>query len=145
MQSKPACSVRVEAPGLAQEQLPQTVAECHAVIAQSVETVVQCRQLIEALALEVAQLREQLALTQERLKLDSKNSSKAPSSDGPASGKRPQRRASGRKRGAQPGHKGNFRALLEPDQVDQIIDCRPVEVCECGETVQATADEPIRH
>jgi Family of unknown function (DUF6444) len=92
MQSKPACSVRIEAPELAREQLPQTVAKCHAVIAQSVETVVQCRQLIEALALEVAQLREQLALTQERLKLDSKNSSKPPSSEGPASGKRPQRR-----------------------------------------------------
>ena len=131
MQTKPTDAVQKESPDVVMAPLPATVLECHAVI--------------EALALQVEQLREQLALTQERLKLDSKNSSKPPSSDGPDRGKRAQRRASGRKRGAQPGHKGSFRALLEPDQVDQIIDCRPVEVCECGEAVQATAEEPIRH
>lgn len=109
------------------------------------DTVAQCHQVIDALALQVDRLHKQLALAQERLKLDSKNSSKAPSSDGPARGSRAQRRTSQRKRGAQPGHKGSYRAMLDEDQVDQIIDCRPIEVCECGAAVQALADEPVRH
>ena len=59
-------------------------------------TLLQCHEVIDALTLEVAQLRQQMALLQERLKLDSRNSSKTPSSDGPAGGNRAQRRASRR-------------------------------------------------
>lgn len=110
-------------------------------------TLAQCHELIAAQAREIALLREQLALVQERLKLDSKNSSKPPSSDDPSGGgkRSRRRRASGRKRGAQPGHKGSFRALLDESQVDQIIDCRPQAVCECGAEVQVLAGEAIRH
>jgi transposase len=111
--------------------LPQTLGECHLLIAQQ--------------ALLVNQLQEQVGLLEERIKLDSKNSSKPPSSDGPARGSRMQRKASARKRGAQPGHKGSNRALLEQTQVDQIIDCKPVDICQCGAAVAALADEPVRH
>ena len=55
-------------------------------------TLRQCHEVIAAQALQIAQLREQMALLQERLKLDSRNSSKPPSSDGPAGGNRAQRR-----------------------------------------------------
>lgn len=109
---------------------PATVPECHAVI--------------EALALEVGQLREQMAWLQERLKVDSRNSSKPPSSDGPGSGKRPQRRASQRKRGAQKGHPGAYRELLPDAEVDAVHDCAPAAVCECGGTV-AVLGKPVRH
>ena len=64
-------------------QLPQTVPECHAVIAL---------------------LMERVKLLEERVNLDSNNSSKPPSSNGPGQLSRVQRRASERKRGAQPGH-----------------------------------------
>ena len=57
-------------------------------------TLRQCHEVIEAQALQITQLREQMALLQKRLKLDSRNSSKPPSSDGPAVGNRAQRRAS---------------------------------------------------
>ena len=107
-------------------------------------TLRQCHEVIEAQALQIAQLREQMALLQERLKLDSRNSSKPPSSDGPAVGNRAQRRASTRKRGAQVGHKGSFRATLDESQVDSIVDCPPPPVCECGEPVQADG-KPVRH
>lgn len=46
-----------------------------------------------------------------------------------------QRMASARKRGAQPGHKGSNRALLEQAQVDQIIDFKPVDICQYGVTM----------
>lgn len=109
---------------------PQTVQQCHAVI--------------DAMAARVAQLEEQLALLQERVKLDSSNSSKPPSSDGPGSGNRAQRRASQRQRGAQRGHRGTFRALLDVERVDAVHDCSPAAVCECGGAV-AVRGKPLRH
>ena len=111
--------------------LPQTLSECHEVITQQ--------------AVQLSQLQEQVGVLQERLKLDSTNSSKPPSSNGPGQGNRAQRRASQRKRGAQPGHKGSARAMLDEEQVDQIIDCKPAEVCECGAAMEILADEPLRH
>jgi transposase len=109
--------------------MPTTVTECHVVI--------------QALALEVGQLREQMAWLQERLKVDSRNSSKPPSSDGPG-GNRAQRRASQRKRGAQKGHPGSYRELLAEAEVDAVHDFTPVEVCECGGSV-AVQGKPVRH
>ena len=111
MQTKPASATRVESPELAAAQLPQTLPECHAVIAQLVERV---------------------KLLEERISLDSSNSSKPPSSNGPDSANRAQRRASQRKRGAQPGHKGHSRALLDDSEVDRLVDCKPQAFCECG-------------
>jgi transposase len=116
------------------------------------DTVAQCHVVIDLLAHQVDLLRQQLALQdqklavlQERLSLDSKNSSKLPSSDGPASPNRAERRASGRKRAAQSGHKGSARAMLDELQVDPITDCAPVEFCDCGAPLTDVADEPNRH
>ena len=107
----------------AMEQLPQTVAECHTVIAQLIERV---------------------KLLEERIRLDSSNSSKPPSSDGPGRPNRAQRRASQRKRGAQPGHKGHSRAMPDEGEVGRLVDCKPAPVCECGDQVEV-ADQPRRH
>lgn len=107
-------------------------------------TLQQCHELIDAMALQIGQLREQMALMQERLKLDSRNSSKPPSSDGPGAGNRAQRRASQRKRGAQKGHPGAFRALLPEAQVDAAHDCAPAPMCDCGGTV-GVKGKPVRH
>ena len=73
------------------------LAECHAVIAQLVEPV---------------------KVLEERVNLDSNNWSKPPSSNGPAKLNLAQRRSGGRKRGAQPGHKGHSRAVLDEGEVD---------------------------
>ena len=96
--------MRVESPDLAAVQPPQTVPECHAVIAQ---------------------LLERVKLLEERISLDSNNSSEPPSSNGPGSMTRTQRRASQRQRGAQPGHKGHSRAMLDESEVDRLVDCKP--------------------
>jgi transposase len=104
-------------------QLPQTVAECHAVIAVLIERV---------------------KLLEERVNLDSNNSSKPPSSNGPGTLNRAQRRASDRKRGAQPGHKGHSRAMLDEAEVDRLVDCKPEAVCDCGGQVELMG-LPQRH
>lgn len=93
----------------------------------------------------ITELMERVRLLEERVNLNSRNSSKPPSSDGPGGGNRATRRASQRKRGAQPGHKGHSRALLEESEVDSIVDCKPEPVCECGGTVQVAAEPPQRH
>ena len=107
-------------------------------------TLPECREVIGHLAAQVNELQALVAVLQERLKLDSKNSSKPPSSDGPGSGNRAQRRASERARGAQKGHKGAFRALLDEGEVDQIVDCPAPAVCECGALVVAD-NQALRH
>ncbi len=92
----------------------------------------------------IAQLLERVTLLEERISLDSNNSSKPPSSNGPGSPNRAQRRASQRQRGAQPGHKGHSRAMLDESEVDRLVDCKPVAVCECGGPVEL-AGAPQRH
>jgi transposase len=123
VQSKPASAAQIESPSVVMAQLPQTVAECHAVIAQ---------------------LLQRVKLLEERVNLDSSNSSKPPSSDGPGKGNRAQRRASARKRGAQPGHKGHTRAMVDEAEVDRLVDCKPEAVCECGGEVKL-GEQPLRH
>jgi transposase len=99
------------------------VSECHAVIVE---------------------LMQRVKLLEERVNLDSSNSSKPPPSDGPGKPNRAQRRASSRKRGAQPGHKGHSRAMLEESEVDRLVDCKPEPVCECGSAVELDS-APRRH
>jgi transposase len=103
--------------------LPQTVPECHALIEQLVQRV---------------------RVLEERVNLDSNNSSKPPSSNAPGKLNRALRRGSARERGAQPGHKGHSRAMLDEREVDRIVDCKPEALCECGGQV-VMAEEPRRH
>jgi len=109
-------------------------------------TLVQCRAVTVELRLHVARQDELLVTLQERLKLDSKNSSKSPNSGGPCSGSGAPRRASERKRKAQKGHEGCCcRAQLDASRVDNIFECKPVEVFDCGGAVQVLPDEPVHH
>jgi len=123
MPSEPKSAAMCEPPDLAQSQLPQSLPECHAIIAE---------------------LRVRVKWLEERVKLDSNNSSKPPSSDGPGKPNRAQRRASGRKRGAQPGHAGHSRALVDEAELDSQQDCKPDAVCECGAQVELD-DQARRH
>ncbi len=82
-----------------------------------------------------------------RVGRNSKNSSKPPSSDGPwskgRSGRRPR---SEKKQGAQPGHPGKTRKLVEPEQVDEIVDHEPQECAHCGHNeILLGVEPPLRH
>ena len=92
-------------------------------------TLAQCHNVIDTLVQLVAELQRQNAWLHERVTLNSKTSAKPPSSDGPGSPNRAQRRASPRQRGTQKGHPGSYRALVEEAQVDQIVDCPAPQVC----------------
>ena len=82
-----------------------------------------------------------------KLRKDSGNSSKPPSSDAPWSKKRRQRRpTSGRKQGGQPGHEGTSRALFDASDVDAVVEHRPACCSSCGGSdLEAIERAPMRH
>lgn len=77
----------------------------------------QLRQIVKSLNSQIDALREEIA----RLKKNSRNSSKPPSSDivKPAN---PQAKEGKRKQGAQPGHLKHERVLFDPEQINKFYD-----------------------
>src|SRR5262245_66502140 len=93
------------------------------------QTPLAVRESICTLAARVAALEATVQRLLERLQQDSHNSSRPPSSDPPqALGKRVRRGPSGRKRGGQPGHPGQNRALDPIEEVDTVV---PVKTQQC--------------
>jgi transposase len=85
----------------------------------------------------VAQLEALVQKLQEQMAKDSHNSSKPPSSDGLKRRTRSLRQKSGKKPGAQPGHRGHH--LQRVEQADEVIVHR---VCCCRHCGQALHDQP---
>ncbi len=99
---------------------------------------------IKHLERENAELKKRIEELERLLGMNSKNSSKPPSSDPPGIAiVKPKRRH--KKRGAQKGHQPHLRELLPPEKVTQRIELEP-EVCPCGSTdFEKTNAEPLRH
>ena len=89
---------------------------------------------------QVEQLRGQVKELQERLALDSHNSSKPPSSNPPAQRTKSLRTASGKKSGAQPGHRGTtLQASSTPEQVVEHV----ATTCpDCGHSLREVKGRP---
>ena len=78
------------------------------------------RQGLERTVAMLLELSRRAEEAEEKLRTNSANSSKPPSSD-PLEGKRSARKKRGnRKRGGQPGHQGTTRPLLPPEAVNDI-------------------------
>lgn len=94
----------------------------------------------------IRQLEEQIAHLEEKLKINSSNSSKPPSSDRQKKKKlKPLGNPAKRNRGGQPGHEGKNRSLLPVTEVDQEIPCPPPDRCVCGGSIEVTSENPYRH
>lgn len=112
------------------------------------EAQVHITELEDALAAsraENADLRARILKLEERLGQNSRNSSKPPSSDGPAVKRPPRSRKKTKKRGGQPGHAGRTRAMVAIEDVDEIHECVPVACGHCGVGLVGTDPEPVRH
>jgi transposase len=97
-----------------------------------------------ALKAEVAALLARVAELEARLGMNSRNSSKPPSSDPPNAAARPKKKPTGRRPGGQPGHKGTTRFLLPPEKVKRIIDLRPPECERCRAKLEGDDPKPRR-
>src|SRR4051794_33683086 len=86
-----------------------------------------------------------IAELEQRLGRNSTNSSRPPSSDPPSVKRRPPVPSTGKKRGGQPGHPRQARPLVPPEQLRQVIDCKPPECRWCHQQLQGDDPEPIRH
>src|SRR5437763_9616700 len=88
--------------------------------------------LVDSLKGQVAALERRIKDLEARLKLNSTNSSKPPSSDPIGLKRRPPRPPSRRKRGGQPGHRKAFRALVPHQKLRSCRDCKPSACRRCG-------------
>jgi hypothetical protein len=123
---------------ITEEDWKQTPPAVQAVVIALWQQVNVLQAQVEALQAEVAQLRE-------RLGQNSQNSSKPPSSDGPEMPPRSGRAKTGRKAGGQKGHKGQGRRLKAVEEVDRVVDIKPVCCGECGTLLMGDDQRPARH
>ena len=84
----------------------------------------------------IIEQKKEIVSLQEKLNVNSNNSSLPPSRD--IKKKKKIKAKSGRKQGGQPGHKAHQRIVIPSEQVTEIIDCKPANVCDCGGSIKLT-------
>ncbi|MFO0888001.1 MAG: IS66 family transposase [Isosphaeraceae bacterium] len=90
-------------------------------------------------------LEDRLGDLESRLKLNSTNSSKPPSSDPIGMKRKPPAPPSGKKRGGQPGHRKARRILVPPEEVRDTFVCKPIACRRCGHTLAGDDPQPLIH
>lgn len=95
--------------------------------------------------LQVEDLKAEIAELRKRLRQNSRNSHRPPSTDPPAQKGKPESEPRGRKFGGQPGHQGHSRQLKPVDDIDQVVELRPVSCAQCGHLLLGADPEPERH
>lgn len=127
-------------PEIEAEMTPAVKAFFLAVCAQYEKQIAQLRKQVEKLEDRIAQLEGRPPRTTPQ------NSSIPPSTQHPhAKPKRRKPLGGKRKPGGQQGHPRHQRALLPPDQCDDIVPCIPQSCRRCGGDLVDKAQEPIRH
>ena len=99
--------------------------------------------LVDSLKGRVAELEQRVGDLEARLKLNSTNSSKPPSSDPIGFKRKPPTPPSGRKRGGQPGHRRAQRRLVPPEKVRTITECKPTDCRRCGHALARRRPDPL--
>lgn len=101
------------------------------------------RAYIDTLNAVLDALQRRLADLEARLKQNSTNSSKPPSTDPPAVKRAPPKTPSGKKAGGQHGHAKNQRPLHE--RPDLIHECKPTVCRNCRQPLHGDDPQPLRH
>ena len=101
--------------------------------------------LVQAYEERIAGLENRLGDLEARLKLNSTNSSKPPSSDPIGMKRKPPAPSTGKKRGGQPGHRKAQRILVPPEKVRETFDCKPDACRRCGQELAGDDPEPVIH
>ena len=102
------------------------------------EELASLREIVEKLGAEVSRLKARKPKT-------SRTSSKPPSSDGPWSKRVRKCKPSGKKQGAQPGHKGARRGPAPPEDVDETLMAKPDQCHKCSAPLSGDDPNPTLH
>jgi transposase len=101
--------------------------------------------LVQSYEDRIAGLEKRLSDLENRLKLNSTNSSKPPSSDPIGMKRKPPAPPSGKNRGGQPGHRKAYRPLVPPEKVHETVQCKPSACRRCGHGLSGNDPEPLIH
>ena len=101
--------------------------------------------LVQSYKERIAGLESRLSDLENRLKLNSTNSSKPPSSDPIGMKRKPPAPPSGKNRGGQPGHRKFHRGLVPPEKVRETVHCKPTACRRCGHGLSDDDPEPLIH
>jgi transposase len=108
-------------------------------IAQLEQENAELRAQLTAAYQQISQLAERLQRVEGQLAKDSHNSSKPPSSDGPARRPRSQRHRGDKPTGGQPGHTGG--TLMQMASPDAVVRHRPVVCVHCQQPLEGIAGQ----
>jgi transposase len=109
-----------------------------------IQEIIQLKAENAALKERIKVLEKRLEELERRLGMNSKNSSKPPSTDPPGTTASAQKRKR-KKRGAQKGHKPHMKSLFPESMVQRFIPLK-AEICTCGSTnLEDTTEPPRRH
>jgi len=103
------------------------------------------RELMDSLQARIVELEQRISELEARLKLNSTNSSKPPSSDPIGLKRKPPTRRSRRSRGGQPGHQKAFRPLVPADKLRSSTECKPHSCRRCGHGLRGEDPNPLVH
>ena len=101
--------------------------------------------LVQSYEDRIALLEGRLNDLENRLKLNSTNSSKPPSSDPIGMKRKPPAPRSKKKRGGQHGHRKAHRPLVPPEKIRETIQCKPTDCRRCGHELSGDDPEPLIH
>lgn len=94
---------------------------------------------------QVDALEKRIAELEEQVKLNSSDSSKPPSSDGPRhKPERPLKLKSGKKRGGQRGHTGHHRKRVPSEDINEFVVHHPETCAYCGSELGGQDADPLR-
>jgi transposase len=101
--------------------------------------------VVEGLERRVAELEQHVRDLTARVEQNSTNSSRPPSSDPIGVKRKPPAPPSKKRRGGQKGHPRRMRALVPPERVASVTDCKPTECRRCRRPLSGEDVEPRRH
>jgi transposase len=101
--------------------------------------------VIDGLEKRLAEAERQIQELRARLDQNSTNSSRPPSTDPIGVKRKPPEPPSKRRRGGQKGHPRRMRALVPPERVASVTECKPAECRRCGHPLSGEDAEPRRH
>jgi transposase len=101
--------------------------------------------VIDSLERQVTELRQQVQDLKARLDQNSTNSSRPPSTDPIGVKRKPPTPPSKKRRGGQQGHPRRTRALVPPERVASVTECKPTSCRRCGHALSGEDAEPLRH